>query len=264
MRPPPRTMRSGFLQHFRVIHALMLRDIKTRMGASYFGFFFGMLMPLGHIGVIMTIYVVLGRRAPIGTEVVLYLATAILPFICWSYTHQKVLASFNANRALTSFPIVKFTDIWIARSLVELMNVTLIVIIVCVALIMFGVNLFIFDHQSMFYALVLAYAYGASTGFIFGLMTQVLPMFMVVGYLFVPLTWVSCGVFFIPDALPQQARDIVFIFPMSHIVDFGRTAFYSEYISTYYNLTYVNMVIVANIAAPFAINHFFKAAITSK
>lgn len=261
---PERRLRDAFLQHARVVSALMLRDIKTRFGATYFGFLVGLLLPLGHIGVIMTIYIVLGRHAPIGTDVALYLGTAIVPFILWSYTHQKVMQSFSQNRALTSFPIVKFGDILIARALVEMLNATLIVCVVAAAFFMMGSDLFIADPPSFLYALVLAYALGISTGFIFGLLAMLVPAFMLIGFVVIPLYWATSGVFFIPDALPEQARAAIAIFPLSHIVDFGRTGFYASYLSDYPKLLYVNMVIVGNIMIGLTAERFLRPILTAK
>lgn len=263
LAPAFRSLKSAMLEHARVISALMLRDIKTRFGATYFGFLGGLIMPLGHIAIILTIYIALGRRAPIGTDVALYLGTAIVPFILWSYTHQKVMQSFSQNRALTSFPIVKFGDILIARSLVELLNAVLIVCVVATALFMRGSDLFINDQPSFLYVLILAYALGISTGFIFGLLAMLMPAFMLVGFVFIPLYWATSGVFFIPEALPEQARVAIAVFPLSHIVDFGRSAFYASYLSDYPNLLYVHMVIVGNIMVGLAIERFLRPILTA-
>ncbi len=260
----PRPLKEAFFQHARVVHALMLRDIKTRFGASYFGFLAGLFLPLAHIGIIMTMYIVMGRRAPIGTDVALYLSTAILPFIVWSYTHQKIMQSFGQNRSLTSFPIVKFTDIVIARSMVELLNVSIIVMVVSLALHLFGSDLFIFDSTGALLTLVMAYSLGVSTGFIFGLISVMLPAVMLVGFVFIPLYWVTSGVFFIPESLPEPARQVISYFPLSHIVDFGRTSFYSTYLSSYSNLAYVFMIIAINIVIGLAAEHFLRATLTTK
>lgn len=262
--PPERHLRDAFLQHGRLVSALMLRDIKTRFGATYFGFLIGLILPLGHIGAVLTIYIFLGRRAPIGTDVGLYLATAIVPFIIWSYTHQKVMQSLSQNRSLTYFPIVKFADIVIARGLVELLNATLIVCVVATAFSILVSDLFIATPPAFLYTLLLAYALGVSTGFVFGLLAIVAPAVMLVGFVIIPLYWGTSGVLFIPGALPEQARWVVAIFPLSHIVDFGRTAFYVSYLSDYPSLLYVNVVIVGNIVIGMATERFLRVPLTTR
>jgi capsular polysaccharide transport system permease protein len=261
---PERRLRDALLQHARVVTALMLRDIKTRMGASYFGFLVGLLIPLAHIGIVLVAYILLGRRAPIGTDVALYLASAIVPFVVWSYTHQKMMQSLAQNRVLTSFPIVKFTDIVIARALVEALNATLIVCVVAAVMLATGRDLFVADPPATFYALLLAYTLGISTGFLFGIMAMLAPAFMILGFVFIPLYWVTSGVFFIPEALPEQARMALQLFPLSHIVDFGRTAFYPSYLSSYANLFYVHALIVVNILICLMLERFLRPVLTAR
>lgn len=255
---PSISMRLALLQHARVVLALMLRDIKTRFGASYFGFLFGLILPLGHIGIVLAVYVILGRRAPIGTDVSLYLASAIVPFVIWSYTHQKVLTAFAQNRALTSFPIVGFIDIVIARALVELVNAAIILGVVAATFVLLGVDIFVFDRPSFTYSLFLSYAMGVSTGFVLGIIGMVVPGIMLVGILMVPLYWVTSGVLFIPEALPEQVRWMAAIFPLCHIVDFGRSAFYPNYLTDFPNLFYVHAVIVLNVLAGMVFTRYVK------
>lgn len=242
----------------------MLRDIKTRFGSTYFGFLFGLLLPLGHIGVILAIYVLTGRRAPIGTDVTLYLATAIVPFVIWSYTHQKVMGSVGQNRALTAFPIVSYVDILIARALVELLNAAIILAVVASAFLIAGTDLFIADPPAFFYALLLAYMTGVATGSVFAMLSILSPAAAIVGFIIVPLYWVSSGVFFIPEALPEQLRSALWVFPLSHIVDYARTAFFPVYLSDYPNLLYVNALIALNLLLALTMERFLRPILTSK
>lgn len=258
-----RSLRVALLQHARVILALMLRDIQTRFGATYLGFLFGLILPLGHIGIVLGIYILMGRRAPIGTDVTLFLASAIVPFVVWSYTHQRLIQSFSQNWALTAFPIVKFDDILAARCIVELLNAVLVVAIVAAAFAVLGNDLFIADPMSLFYCLFLSYALGVATGFVFGLLGMLAPIMMMVGYLTIPIYWLSSGVFFIPEALPEQARAALAVIPLWHIVDFGRSAFFPSYLSSFPSLFYVHAVIVANILFGFALQRFLRSSFRS-
>lgn len=262
--PLPRPLKAALLEHARAVYALMLRDIKTRFGATYFGFIVGLILPLGHIGIVMSVYLLLGRRAAIGTDVSVYLASAILPFVIWSYTHQKVMQCFGQNRALTSFPVIGFVDVLIARALVELMNASTITCVVAIALALIGADLFVNDPPILLFALITAYVLGVSTGFIFGLLSLLLPGFMIVGFVFVPLYWATSGVFSIPDGLPTLLREIVSFFPLTHVVDWGRTAVFASYISDFPNLHYVWLVILGNFGTGLAAERFLRASITAK
>lgn len=249
--------------HGRVVLALMLRDIKTRMGGSYFGFVFGLILPLGHLGIVLAVYLMMGRRAALGTDATRYLTSAILPFIIWSYTHQKVLQAFAQNIPLMSFPIVRMIDILVARSLVELLNSAIIIIIVIITISIIGSDIFIYDRSLALLSVLLAYLFGVSTGYFFGIIGQIFQTLTLVGFLLIPLNWVVCGIFFIPEALPDQMRSVISWFPMSHIVDIARLAVFPTYLSTFSRVDFVLTIALGNIFLTISIERLARTKILS-
>ncbi|MGQ0445697.1 MAG: hypothetical protein ACT4O2_11380 [Beijerinckiaceae bacterium] len=67
------------------IGAILLRDIRLRAGPYYTGFLMVLLMPLAHILLVLTIYHLLGRVAPQGTDQIVYFGVSILTFIIYAY-----------------------------------------------------------------------------------------------------------------------------------------------------------------------------------
>ena len=238
--------KSALNQSLRVIIAITLRDIKTRIGNSYFGFVLGLAMPMGHMIIILLIYYFSGRKSAIGTDTVIYLSSAILPFILWSYTHQKIMISFNQNSALTFFPIVRYDDILIARSIVEFINCSTICFIFYVLILLISHDHYIYDYRGVFFSLFSAYILGVSTGSVFGILTLFSNLFFVCGYLIIPLYWITSGVFFIPESLPKNVRYIIDFLPLSHIVDETRRSIYSNYNTEYPNIIFVYAVLFGN------------------
>ena len=254
---------SSLRTHARVVHALVLRDIQTRTGGSYFGFLFGLVLPLGHIGVVLLIYVMLGRRPAIGTDTVLFLTSAILPFIIWSYTHQKMFAAFGQNLPLMSFPIVGFSEIFIARAIVELLTATLVAVITLTVIWLFGSDLLFYDNQMLLLCFFLAYFFGISTGFIVGLLSILSPITTMISYLIIPTFWVTCGALFIPDALPEFARQGLSVFAIAHIVEFVRMAVYPSYYTDFPSMNFIVIVIVMNLLISFLMVKAFRVSLTS-
>lgn len=250
--------------HGRVVHALVLRDIKTRAGASYFGFLFGLVMPLGHIGLLLAIYVFLGRRPAIGTDTVLFLASAMLPFIVWSYTHQKMILAFSHNKQLMSFPIVGFTEIAAARAIVEILTATLVVAVTTILVWLLGSEMFFNDIKMLVTCLFLAYFFGVSTGFVFGILSLLNNVLTMAGFLLVPLFWVTCGGFFIPDAIPEAARLAASIFVVTHIVDLTRMAVYPGYFSSFPNMYYIIFAIFCNFLLALILSKALRVTLTSR
>ena len=247
--------------HGRVVLALMLRDIKTRMGGSYFGFAFGLILPLGHLGIVLAVYLIMGRRAALGTDAASFLTTAIVPFIIWSYTHQKIIQSFAQNIPLLSFPIVRIIDILLARSIVEILNSSIIIIITLISISLIGSDILFYDRPLALLSAFLAYLFGVSTGYFFGLIGQIFPVVNLVGFLIIPLNWLVCGVFFIPEALPDQVRWAVSWFPLSHIVDIARLAVYPTYLSTFARVDFVLTITLGNILLTISIERLARTKI---
>ena len=90
-----------------VIGAILLRDIRQRGGAYYTGFLMILLMPLAHILLLVTIYRILGRLAPHGTDQMVYFGISILPFVIYAYSARQIVISLAENRPLLYFNRVK-------------------------------------------------------------------------------------------------------------------------------------------------------------
>lgn len=251
-------IRQIFASHLNVLNALFLRDLKTRVGGSYLGLLTSFILPIGHIVILIVIYNYMGRKSPIDSDTTIYLSTAIVPFIVWSYCHQKVMASFAQNSALTSFPVVSFLDIFIARSIVELLSSVIIVAVAYVFLKLMSPDFQITDPNLALVALILSYFLGVSTGIIFGILSIKLKWLGMAGYLLVPIYWGACGVFFIPAALPVIIRDFVWLFPTSQITEIMRRAIYQNYTTDFYNYLYLGILICTHLILGMILLKFSK------
>lgn len=248
----------GLKMHSHVVTALMLRDIKTRIGGSYFGFLFGLLLPIGHVAVALGVYVLTGRRSPIGSDVTIFLSTAIVPFVVWSYTHQKMIQSIPQNAPLMTFPIVKPLDISTARALTECLSSSIVVLFVLSFFYVFNYDVLIFDSHSFLFAILLSYLLGVSTGYIFGILGMFNYVFSMIGYLIIPLFWITSGVFFIPDSLPTAYQNLLYLFTLSQIVDIVRMSMYPGYVSHYSSYYFIITNIVFNAVLAMSIQRIIK------
>ncbi|MFG1241587.1 ABC transporter permease [Xanthobacter versatilis] len=227
--------RTASAMHARVVGAVIMRDLQTRFGTGYFGFLLGLIMPLGHLTIALSILTALGRAAPIGTSLTLFAMTGVLPFILWLYAHRQVLITLQQNRSLLYFPGVDIFDLFAARSIVEVASGTLITTILLFALSITGFDTTIGNPTGFFYNLITAWTLGISTGLIFGSLTTVSYPFAVMGNLMGPLFWVSSGIIYLPDNLPEKIRNILFYLPLCQIIDGTRSTFFSGYESGFYN-----------------------------
>ncbi|MGB9428132.1 MAG: hypothetical protein WCB09_17320, partial [Methylocella sp.] len=115
------------------IGAILLRDIKLRAGAYYTGFLMILLMPLAHLLIVVIVYHVLGRLAPVGTDQVVYYGLSVLPFVIYVYLSRQIVMALAENRPLLHFNRVKIFDILLARGVLEAAgSVVVFIIFICI------------------------------------------------------------------------------------------------------------------------------------
>lgn len=221
--------------HARVVGAVIMRDLQTRFGTGYFGFLLGLLIPLGHLTVAIAVTTILGRPAPIGTDVPIFLMTGVLPFIIWLYGHRQIMQTMLQNRPLLHFPGVDVFDLFLARIIVEIVTSTLVVLIVMMTLSMMGHEIYIANPTGFLIGLALSWLLGVSTGLVFGILGTMWSFAFMLGNVLGPLMWVASGVLFLADGMPNRLRDILIYNPLAQIIDGLRVAYFSEYWSSFYD-----------------------------
>src|SRR5260370_41194433 len=75
----------------RVLFALMLRNMRTKFFGHGLGTLIAIAWPLSHIVICVVIYTVIGRAAPFGDSIVLFVATGIVPFQTFSYLSRFMM-----------------------------------------------------------------------------------------------------------------------------------------------------------------------------
>ena len=98
--------RGAFIQ-FQTVHALVLRETRTRFGAHQLGYLWAVIEPLMWIGTFWALYEIADRRVSHGLDVVPFLATGTLTFELFNKTVSRVGDSINANKPLLFYPQVQ-------------------------------------------------------------------------------------------------------------------------------------------------------------
>lgn len=231
--------------HFRVVRAIFLRDIQTRVAGTRFGFLISLLMPLSHIAIVLTVYYLIGRRAPLGTDTTMFLATGVLPFVVWVYGFRQVKMAPQQNRNLTYFPGVTIIDVLVARAFVELLSSAGVCIFTLSTLALFGFDVIIFNVPMFTFVMFQAYFLGVCMGVMFAVLGLLSTFFLIIGNLIVPLSWACAGLIFVPSMLPDAIAYWIWFLPLSQIVDATRTAYYGHYISDFYSGAYIASLMLA-------------------
>jgi capsular polysaccharide transport system permease protein len=232
----------------RVIVALMLHDIRSRLGGSALGFFaIGVCWPLSHILVLILINSFLGRTAPYGDSVALWYAAGVIPFLAFQYIARFMSLGVFINRPLLAFPVVNITDLIFSRAVIEILNAGLVTLIVLGILWASGIDFMPRDPVQAGLALLAMMFLGLGFGVLNSVITAAFPLW-VTGYaLCCIFFWLSSGILFVPDTLPEVARTPLSYLPWLQGVEWMRSAYYDDYGNGILDKTYMLTFAVATL-----------------
>jgi capsular polysaccharide transport system permease protein len=213
----------------RVLFALMLRNIRTRFFGHGLGYLIAIAWPLTHILILLAMFTLLGRLAPYGDGVVLFIATGTMTFMTFSYLSRFMMISVLMTRPLLAFPEVKILDVLLASALLETLSACCVTIVMIVLAWFAGIDFMPKDIVQAAYAFGAALLLGLGFGLVNGVMALALPIWATVFNLTIIIMWAASGVVFVPDALPEDIRNALSYNPVLQVIEWMRSAYYEGY-----------------------------------
>lgn len=239
-----RDLLRGAWTQARVVHAVALRETRTRFGAHQIGYLWALLEPVFWIMTFFGFFWLIGRTTPHGLELIPFLATGIIPYDLVMKTSDRVSGSIEANRALLFYPQVQTLDLALARGGLEVATFATVFIAIVGGHALFVRRLEVDDVLQVLLGMGLAGALGLALGLVLcaaGVLTNAVDR--VKGPLFRPLFWIS-GLFFTADSLPLRVREIALWNPILHCVEFVRDGWFTAYRSEGASVEYVLVWII--------------------
>ena len=236
-----RTLTTGEMMkaQWRVLFALMLRDIRARFAGSAWGFLISIGWPLSHVLVLLIVHSFIGRAAPYGTSPALWYATGVIPFMAFNYINRFTMLGLVLNKTLLTFPIVSVSDILFARVILEILSSCLVILILMGVFLAAGIDFIPLDLTQACFALLGAMLLGFGYGILNAIIASFMPFWIVAISLFTIVLWLSSGVFFDPNALPAVAQYYLSFLPTFEIVQWMRSSYYIGYGEANLSRTYV-------------------------
>jgi capsular polysaccharide transport system permease protein len=225
-----RVLARGFVVQAQVVHALILRETRTRFGAHQLGYLWAFLEPMMWIGSFFAMFTLGQRRVHHGMDVLSFLATGILTYELFSKNVSRIGDAINGNKALLFYPQVQPIDLVWARAALETATLSAIfATIMAVSAFVRGRIPSIDNLPYMFLGLALTALLGIS----FGLMLCMLGSVSNVverlrGPLLRPLFWTS-GLFFTLDDAPDAAQPYLLYNPVLHAIEMVRDGWFPSY-----------------------------------
>ncbi|KUJ77277.1 ABC transporter permease [Ruegeria profundi] len=222
----------------RVIGSLVLRETRASFGTSQFGYLWAIVTPAASVAVLVTIFTLIGRQPPFGQSLALFFATGILTLEFFNKLSNTLMASFDANKALLTYPLIQETDAIFARVILISATYLLVFVLFYGGLVLLGLS----SMPTFPEVVIQAFAATALLGFGFGTVNAVIVSLWdswlhIERVLTRPLFFLS-GIFYIPSNLPPEAIAILEWNPVLHLVEWFREGFYPNYESTVLSKTY--------------------------
>jgi capsular polysaccharide transport system permease protein len=249
---------SNFVIAERVIGALIVRDARTRSGRSAIGFLKSILVPFGHLALVVVVYTALGRVTPIGTDTITFLTLGVMPFILFMYPARMTMVSLSENRPLLYFPNITILSIVIARAILEVIASSVVCCLLIGTLIISGHEFSPDDSVILLFALLSAVCLGVAFGFLNASIALVFPTWQFVFNVGLSGFYAGSCLMFLPDFIPAPIRNILSYNPLLHSVEWVRVAYYDQYTSSTLDLPYLFWFTASTLLVAFALERSLR------
>ena len=225
----PQGSRSSQVESYlHVIHALLLRDMRTRFGGTMWGYLIQVLWPVAHVFIVSGIMALRHMPSPVGSSILLFVTTGAFPALAFQYIAREMMKGVVMNKPLTYYPQVKAFDVMLSRAVVETVGSFLGVFIIFALLLTCGVSPWPFDAFTVICGYGAAILLGVGIGTINCAIASVFPGWML-GFIIVQLTlYMTSGIYFLPSYMP----DLVYVYlkwnPIAQIIEWVRSGYYPE------------------------------------
>lgn len=211
------------------VHALMMREIKTRFGSNRLGYFWALAEPMAQAGIMALMFSLMGRNSVSGIPVALFLMVGILPFKMFSKLLPQLSAAVESNKGLLSYRQVTAIDPIITRVIIEAATFLIVYCLLMGFMAWLGFAVIPDDLLAVLYASSLLIIISVGLGLM--LCTGVTywnDLSKVFSMISMPMMIIS-GVMFCATMIPPQYWYLFDWNPVFHAIELSRDAYFSAY-----------------------------------
>lgn len=233
-------MRSGFDIMRATVHALLLRELKTRFGEYRLGYLWAPLEPAAHMAILLLVLGFIVQRAMPGMSFPVFLANGIVPYMMFRNISLRSLNAIEANRGLFNYRPVRPLGAVLARTLLESLTYALVYAMLMSCLWLAGETIQLGKLSLLIAAWLLLCLLSLAWGLIcmvvghaFKAVDKLLPILM-------KLLYFLSGILFPLSLIPVEYRWLVEWNPLLHAFELMRHAVMPAYPSNDDSLAYLS------------------------
>lgn len=239
MTPSATPLRRSLTIQFRVIGALLMREVLTRYGRHNIGFLWLFVEPMLFTLGVTALWTFAKAAHGSSLPIVAFAVTGYSSVLLWRNMPGRCSNAIEPNLSLMYHRHVKVIDLFAARILLEIAGtttsfVTLTLLFISIDWMKPPENIL----KIMLGWFMLAW-FGAALALLIGALAArtelVEKIWHPVAYLLFPLS----GAIFMVDWLPKTAQKLVLLLPMVHGVEILREGYFGSMVHAHYDLAYM-------------------------
>jgi len=225
---------------WRVIHALIMREIITRFGRNNIGFLWLAIEPM-LFAIIIVIIRHLMRQHFHSVEIVPFFVIGYGNVMAWRFCVARGQKAIDANRNLLHYRQIRVQDIFLARMLLEVAGVAISFLFLWLICALLGLMTWPADPFLLVVGWFFCCWFAASFGTLIGCLTE---FTQVVARIWSPINYASLlisGLFFQVDWLPKALQELVLWVPLVHPMEMTRAGYWGGS-HWHYSMMFMTMV----------------------
>ena len=241
-------MDSAPIVQWRVIYALMMREVHTIYGTTRLGYLWALIHTMSHVAIFWAIRAFIGFRAPHGMHILMFLLVGFGAFHVFSKSVNKCMAAVSGNKALLTFPQVTPVDLMISRVIIvwatELVSALLLIFIA----VLWGMPLYLNSIGGLIAFLLLTPLLGLGVGMVCASLTVLYPILGEIIPIVLRFMFFTSGEFYSIDRrFPSVVVKYLWYNPMLQLIEWGRSCLSQGYPVLDYSLFYLISVTVSSL-----------------
>ena len=224
---------------FRVVSALIMREIGSHDSRSSLGFLWAIIDPIATVVILSLAFGLITKTPPLGTNFPLFYITGIVPFHIYTSISGKVSGSVRFSRQLLGFPAVTVLDALFARFILNSMIEALVFAALSAGVIYYYDLRVTLDISSVLLGLTLAALLGLAVGTFNSVLFLMSPAYDNLWSMFSRPMVISSGALILISDLPMWLFHILWWNPAAHVVAIVRHGFFSYYDDNWASASYV-------------------------
>jgi ABC-type polysaccharide/polyol phosphate export permease len=230
---------------FRVLHALMMREVITRYGRDNLGVLWLVGEPMIFTLGVATLWSAAKLTHGSGIPIVAFAVTGYSSVLMWRNATSQCSAGIEANKPLLFHRSVLIIDVFLTRIALEIVGASSSFVVLSFFFTFIGWMPVPNDVTLVLEGWFMLAWFGASLALLIGAGTAFSPLvhrlWHPIAYLLFPMS----GAAFMVQWLPKRLQEVVLYLPMVHGVELLRHGYFGNAVHTHYDIAYMAECCVA-------------------